>query len=336
MKESADGGLSDLRIERVTGLQRPVAGLDLRHLRAFLAVAEELHFTRAAKRLHIAQQALSSQIQQIEKALGTPLFVRTTRSVTLTDAGHTLRGHAGSILAAVDSAWEQTWRAGNGELGAVTVAYTPTVAHEALPKMTDELHRRYPSIRLQTYETWQADALAAVSSGRLEVGFVRCFGPFDSLDWRVLRREPLGIVLAEDHPLAGRPETPISALRNETLTIWPRDLSPDYFDLVTGFFRANGFAGDVWEFENLSRAVFFGDIAAREKVESGSAFSVALATEPLPSGFVWNSVDPAPRVPLTIFWRKVADTVVANFVEVATAVATAQGWLEGDPAPTDD
>ncbi|MBN9622896.1 MAG: LysR family transcriptional regulator, partial [Actinobacteria bacterium] len=87
---------------------------------------------------------------------------------------------------------------------------------------------------------------------------------------------------------------------------------------------------------NLSRAVFFGDVAAREKVESGSAFSVALATEPLPSGFVWSSVDPAPRVPLTIFWRQVADPVVANFVEVATEVAAAQGWLEGDSGPPGD
>ena len=91
--------------------------VELRHLRAFVAVAEELHFTRAAARLHLAQQALSTQIRQLEDDLGTPVFHRTTRRVELTDAGRTLLLHAGPILASVSAALQQTRRAGSGELG---------------------------------------------------------------------------------------------------------------------------------------------------------------------------------------------------------------------------
>jgi DNA-binding transcriptional LysR family regulator len=93
------------------------ANLELRHLRAFVAVAEELHFTRAARRLHLAQQALSVQIRQIEDELGTQLFERTTRSVEMTEAGRTLYAHAVPILASVTAAWEQTARAGPARSG---------------------------------------------------------------------------------------------------------------------------------------------------------------------------------------------------------------------------
>jgi DNA-binding transcriptional LysR family regulator len=102
--------------------------LELRHLRAFVAVAEELHFTRAARRLHLAQQALSAQIRQLEDELGTQLFERTTRSVELTEAGRTLLAHAVPILASISAAWEQTAQTGAGEIGRLAVCYTPTVA----------------------------------------------------------------------------------------------------------------------------------------------------------------------------------------------------------------
>src|SRR3954454_12290360 len=124
-------------------------GLELRHLRAFVAVAEELHFTRAAQRLHLAQQALSAQVRQLEDELGTQLFERTTRSVELTEAGRTLLAHAVPILASVSAAWEQTARAGGGEPGRLAASYTPTVAAEALPMIVDELHARYPAVRLR-------------------------------------------------------------------------------------------------------------------------------------------------------------------------------------------
>lgn len=302
--------------------------LELRHLQAFVAVAEELHFTRAAKRLHVVQQALSTQIRDLEDELGTTLFVRTTRSVELTEAGETLLSHAKPLLAALDVAREQTQQAGKGERGSLTVAYTPTVANKTLPLLTREMHSRYPAIRLRAYETWQADALAAVTAGRLNVGFARCTGPFDGLNSIVVRRESLGAVFGSKHQLAPREVVGIRHIGGETLAIWPRVLSPNYYDLVTSFLDAHGFHGPIQEFENLNRDVFFGDPAARSEMVAGRAFSVAFASEPLPAGFIWRRLEPAPQVPLSLFWRQSADRVTLSFVEMVEEVAGIQGWLK--------
>src|SRR3954447_22295269 len=145
-------------------------GLELRHLRAFVAVAEELHFTRAAARLHLAQQALSTQIRQLEDELGTPLFHRTTRRVELTDAGRTLLLHAGPILASVSAAFQQTQRAGSGELGTLSIASAPTVAEETLPPLIAAVHDRLPDVRVRTCEMWQAEEGRAGAGRRLALG----------------------------------------------------------------------------------------------------------------------------------------------------------------------
>ena len=179
--------------------------LELRHLRAFVAVAEELHFTRAAARLHLAQQALSTQIRQLEDELGTPLFHRTTRRVELTDAGRTLLLHAGPILASVSAAVEQTHRAGSGELGTLSIAYTPTVAEETLPPLIAAVHDRLPDVRVRTCEMWQAEMAEAVEAGRFDIGLARCPILHDDLESAVIRDEPLGITLADSHRARPQP-----------------------------------------------------------------------------------------------------------------------------------
>jgi DNA-binding transcriptional LysR family regulator len=304
--------------------------LELRHLRAFVAVAEELHFTRAAQRLHLAQQALSAQVRQLEDELGTQLFERTTRSVELTEAGRTLLAHATPILAAVTAAWEQTARAGAGELGRLAVCYTPTVADEALPMIVDELHARYPAVRLRACEMWQAESVEAVSSGRFDVGLARCpVGLGDDLECASIREEPLGVVLACGHRLAGDDAVAIEALGWETLYIWPRELSPGFFDHVLGALRAHGFTGPVREFENLGRDVLMSDAVARRAVAEARAFSVAFATmyQPLPAGFAWRPLDPAPLVPLHMFWKRASNAAAGNFTRLALDVAERAGWL---------
>jgi DNA-binding transcriptional LysR family regulator len=300
--------------------------IELRHLQAFVAVADELHFTRAAERLHLAQQALSTQIRQLEDALRTRLFVRTTRSVQLTGAGEVLLSEVRPVLAALENAWEQTEKAGKGEIGTLTLAYTPTVAPETLPLLTEAMHAKHPSVSLKAYETWQADALAAVASGRLDLGFARCNGPFDDLSSMVVRHEQLGVVFGEGHPLSRDETVPLAGLADEVLTIWPRELSPDYYDLVVGFFGASGFHGGIREFENLNRDVFFGDPVARTEMAACRAFSVAFVTEQLPPGFVWRPVEPAPEVPLTLFWRSNAGEVTLSFVRVVEEVAASKHW----------
>jgi len=310
------------------------ASLELRHLRGFVAVAEELHFTRAAQRLHLAQQALSAQIRQLEDELGAELFRRTTRRVELTDAGRTLLAHAVPILASVNVAWEEVRRAAAGDIGVLKLAYTPTVSWEALPKLTEAMHRRYPAVRLRMAEMWQADAVNGVVAGRFDVGFARCPTVHEDLEYEVLREEPLGVVLGHGHRLASRPAVGIADLSSETLMIWPRELSPRYHDRVVEFLRAQGFTGPVRELENLTREVLIGDVVARMEVAASRAFSVAFATEAsaLAEGFVWRAFDPVPLIPLDMFWKPAAGPVVQNFVRLARSVAEQQGWMAAIPA----
>jgi DNA-binding transcriptional LysR family regulator len=304
--------------------------LELRHLRAFVALAEELHFTRAAKRLNLAQQALSGQIRQLEDELGTQLVRRTTRSVELTEAGRTLLAHAVRILAATATAWEETARAGAGELGRLSVCYTPTLADELLPIVVAELHRRHPGVHLRTCEMWQAESVQAVSTGRFDIGLARCpVGLGDDLRCESIREEPMGVILGAAHPLAACERVGVEELGVEPLVIWPRELSPAFHDHVVGALRAHGFAGEVREFENLGHEVLMSDALAREEVAAGRAFSVAFVTQyaPLPAPFVWRPLHPEPLVPVHMFWKGGAGPAVENFTTLAREVAERQGWL---------
>jgi DNA-binding transcriptional LysR family regulator len=305
------------------------ANPELRHLRAFVAVADELHFTRAAQRLHLAQQALSQHVRQLEAELDTQLFRRTTRKVELTDAGQILLARIGPIFESLAEAVEETRRTGRGEAGTLDVAYTPTVAHETLPKLTAALHGRYPTVALRTCEMWQADATAAVEAGRFDVGLARCPVLPDDLESIVIRDEPLGIILAAEHPLARSPVVRVQDICELTLTIWPRDLSPQYHDLVVGELSRNGFQGSVREFENLSRDVFSGDTVARAEVTAGRAFSIGFRHEGdrVRGEFAWRPLDPAPLIPVNLFWKPGGRAVVANYVVLAQEVARSESWL---------
>jgi DNA-binding transcriptional LysR family regulator len=306
-------------------------GLELRHLRAFVAVAEELHFTRAAARLHLAQQALSTQIRQLEEELGTPLFHRTTRRVELTDAGRTLLLHAGPILTSVSAAFEQTRRTASGELGTLSIAYTPTVAEETLPPLVAAVHARLPDVRVRTCEMWQAEMAEAVEAGRFDIGLARCPVLRDDLESAVLREEPLGIVLGAEHHLARAEVVRIEDIGAEKLLIWPRVLSPGFHDRVVDALRAHGFAGPVQEFENLTRDIVVGDAIGRGEVVAGRGFSIGFATQAtrLPAGVVWRPLQPEPLIPVDMFWRAAATPVARSFVHLAREEAAAHGWIAG-------
>jgi DNA-binding transcriptional LysR family regulator len=182
-----------------------MADLDSRLLRAFVAVAEELNFTRAAQRLHLAQQALSAQIQQLETRVGERLFDRTTRSVVLTDAGERLLPHALAVLAALDAGLgelEATRRAACAKLrvGLATTAVIPLVG-ETLRHFAED----HPDIHLAVSNHGMIDPSAGLRTGTADVGFVR--PPFTDdgvVAMETVLTEPRYIVLREGHPLAER------------------------------------------------------------------------------------------------------------------------------------
>ena len=137
--------------------------IELRHLRAFVVAAEELHFTRAADRLHLRQQGLSAQIQHLERELGVSLFQRTTRSVALTKAGETLRDQALQILRAVEDAVTDVRERAALDQEVVTICYTPTVSGDVLRAVLEKAHEVAPEIRIGLCETWTPDTVSGSS-----------------------------------------------------------------------------------------------------------------------------------------------------------------------------
>ena len=174
--------------------------LELRHLRAFVAVAEELNFSRAALKRHMVQQSLSAQVQQLEHELGVQLFRRTTRRVELSEAG----GAAGARPidpARGDHGSYETRRTAAGDSGAPIVSYTPTLVNETLPRLVGAVHEHSPGLSLQMVEMWQAESIESVRAGRVDVGMARPAHVDDDLESVRLRDEPIGVVLGQDHPL---------------------------------------------------------------------------------------------------------------------------------------
>lgn len=314
----------------------PASVLELRHLRAFVAVAQELHFTRAAQRLHLAQQALSSQIKQLEDSLGAQLFRRTTRVVELTSAGEALLARAPKILSMVDEAWTATRRVVSEEREQLRIAYTPSVGSVTLPFVTEALHENCPSIRVMAHEFWLQEAMHVVADGSYDAAFVRCPRiDNDEVEVRLVRTEPLGVILGVGHRAARAELIHPDQLAESTLAIWPREHSPQFYDLVVEAFPRNAEEGRIYEFENFSRQGFVGDTVAKMEIAAGRAFSVRFGdwAEAPPEGFLFRPLEPAPSIGLHIVYRRDRITPpLSSLIQVTRDVAVAEGWLPEGPA----
>ncbi|SAI57878.1 LysR family transcriptional regulator [Bordetella ansorpii] len=221
--------------------------MELRHLRYFTAVAEELHFTRAAARLGIGQPPLSLQIQQLERELGTPLFLRLPRGIALTEAGVQFLVDARAILASAERAVDTARRLGRGESGAITVGFTASaVFHPYLPRAIRAYRDRYPGVRIQLRESNTVSLLRDLRDGGLDVAFVR---PPYLLDAeftaeRVLD-EPMLLALPPDHPLCRRRAVPMQALAHEDFVLYPRAIGAGLYDAIMDACQRAGFTPRV-------------------------------------------------------------------------------------------
>ncbi|WP_293764840.1 LysR family transcriptional regulator [uncultured Aquitalea sp.] len=218
--------------------------MELRHLRYFVAVAEELHFTRAAERLHIAQPPLSQQIQALEAELGVRLFERHRRKVLLTEAGKQFLIRARRILADTEEAAEQARRAARGEVGELRIGFTSSLP--LTPVLPGTLHRyrqHYPAVRLILREMFTTDQFLALQQEEIDVGFVRFNGlsPAAHILVRELRRDPLQVVINQRHPLAGERSLSLGQLKNEGLVCYPRSAGTGLHSVIRQLCADNGF-----------------------------------------------------------------------------------------------
>ena len=221
--------------------------MELRSLRYFVMVAEERHFHRAAERLHIAQPPLSQQIKKLEQELHTPLFVRTTRSVELTDAGRVLLVEARRVLAAASRATSAVRHAASGELGTVRIGFVSSAALNLVPRILLAVQRRWQRLDLQLVEATTEEQLESLRDGRLDIGIARELRDADDGDLTVatLFEEPLVVAVHETHRLAGRGQVALAELHNEAYIMFPREHASRLFDHVNQLCAAAGFRPTV-------------------------------------------------------------------------------------------
>jgi DNA-binding transcriptional LysR family regulator len=196
--------------------------LELRHLRYFVAVAEELHFGRAAIRLHMAQPPLSQQIRRLEAIVGSPLLERTSRSVALTPAGEALLGRARRLLAEARESVDEAARIGRGEEGTLDVGFVSSAITLGVPERIQAFRERFPAVHTRLHEGQTARTIARLLRGEVDLGIVRDAEPGTDLTSATLATEGFVAVLPLGHPQAGARRLDAGTLRDEPFVLYPR------------------------------------------------------------------------------------------------------------------
>jgi DNA-binding transcriptional LysR family regulator len=274
--------------------------MELRHLRYFIAVAEELHFGRAAARLHIAQPPLSQQIRHLEEELGVPLFTRTKRRVQLTEAGQVFLAEARQTLAQAEQAVRAAQRAHRGEIGRLAVGFVSSATAEVLPAILRMFRARFPEVELTLHELVTSQQVHALRQGRLQMGFLRPPVHDDALALETVLREPLVVLLPNTHDLASRRQIPLSALAHESFILPPHTPGFGLRDHVQQVCQAVGFSPRVSQ-EALQFQAIIGLVAA------GLGISVVPASVRLlrQQGVVYRALqDQTPLREMAIAWRR--------------------------------
>ncbi|CAG9185550.1 HTH-type transcriptional regulator BenM [Cupriavidus pinatubonensis] len=211
--------------------------IELRHLRYFVAVAEERNFTRAAERLHIAQPPLSRQIQQLEEVLGVQLFERNTRPLRLTDTGRFFYTHALQLLAQTSELEAMTRRVAKIERK-MSVGFVGSTLYGMLPRIIRRFRTEHPDIEMSLHEMSTMDQIKALKDGRIDVGFGRIRHDDPAVRRVVLREERMIVALPLGHPLAaGRKTLSLHDLVEESLIIFPKAPRPSFADQVLAAFH---------------------------------------------------------------------------------------------------
>ncbi|MBV8945990.1 MAG: LysR family transcriptional regulator [Solirubrobacterales bacterium] len=278
---------------------------ELRHLRYFVAVAEELNFSRAADRLHMAQPPLSAAIRQLEQELGTELLLRTTREVRLTEAGSAFLDGARRTLTELDRARSDAQRAAAGEIGQLRIGFSWSARFETLPALGRTFRASHPDVSLLTEEMWNARMLPALRSGAIDLAVALCPEVAGEFSYLLLRSEPVVALLAQSHPLAARGEIELRSLAEEGFLMFPRELAPRLYEFMTGLCRRAGFEPIVrgesfhsgWELQILADVdvvALAPASVARDLPEGLAAVVIADPADQLDTAIVWRKDDPSP------------------------------------------
>ncbi|HET7634234.1 MAG TPA: LysR substrate-binding domain-containing protein [Burkholderiales bacterium] len=230
--------------------------MELRHLRYFVAVAEELHFGRAAARLHVSQPPLSQQIRSLEDELGVRLFRRSTQHVELTEGGRALLPEARAVLARTERAIHAARSAARGEVQRLALSFVGSLDHELVSSVLNAFRKRHPRVAITLAQMTSVEQLAALREGEVDAGFVRLPLRHRALECELVVREPFFAVLPQTHRLAHKRRIEVAALADEPFVMFERHTHPGLHSAIVALCRASGFVPQVvQESERLQNIV---------------------------------------------------------------------------------
>jgi DNA-binding transcriptional LysR family regulator len=296
---------------------------ELKQMRYVVAVAKEQSFSRAAETLHVAQQAVSQQVKLVEDLLGIQLFERTNRGVTITPGGEVFVQEARRTLNAAERVAPRAQAAARGEAGTLRVAYTLATVYETLPALLDALAAEQPELKLRPQEVFGVDVGDLLLGERFDIALAPRMALGPGLDHRAVRREDFVVVMAANHRLALREQVTLAAFADEMLQVWPREMSPGYYDAVVAACRTAGFEPRIAE--QAAGSTVWGDIAR------GNGFGLVVASlryQP-PGGVVLVDLEPpAPTLTIDLSWSAERRSPgVQRLLQVAERVAGNNGWV---------
>ena len=218
---------------------------DLRKLRQFIAVAEELHFGRAAVRLHMSQPPLSRSIHQIEKDLEVELFIRHPHGVELTNEGEVFLNEARNILLTVERAYERTLQAKRGEIGRLVIGYQGSTVFDLLPRLISRFKQDYPQAQIDMHNMNKNTQLLNLRNHSIHIGIIRHVNDEPGITTHTIAKEPIFVAISSKHSLAKSKSIALKSLAAEPLIIFPRANRPSFADQTIAECRKAGFVPNI-------------------------------------------------------------------------------------------
>lgn len=265
--------------------------MELRHLRYFIAVAEHENVSRAAKKLHVSQPALSRQVRDLEDELGLPLLTRTAKSIHLTEAGKTFLGEARSVIQRAADAVKKTKAVATGEQGRLRVGYAPSLTIEILPRALRKFESACPGVRVLLHDLSTEESLRRLAEKKIDVVLtVRPCRPLPGLVFTRLASYPILCAVAPGHALARKRSLSLAGLKDERLLVFSREDYPEAHDWLAGLFKPSGFVPkDTEEYDGASELM--------TAVEAGRGAAIVAASFKTLAGARLKFVPFAPALP---------------------------------------
>ena len=292
--------------------------MELRHIRYFLAVAEEQNFTRAAARVGIGQPPLSQQIKDLETEVGAPLFHRIPQGAELTEAGRAFLENVRVIPVQTERATRAAQRAARGEIGSIRVGFVGSAPfNRVMPATIRSFRRAYPDVEMSFEESNAMRLIASLKDGELDAAFFRVNeSPSDDLQIRLISEERMVVVLPATHPAAKSVEIDLVRLRNDALILIPRDVGPSLFDTVMLACRQAGFEPILGQ-----SAPQLSSVVSLVAAELGFSMVPESMRQLQLTGVTYREVTgDAPLTRLALAYRRgETSKIVRNFVDLAVA-----------------